>query len=181
MALSILVCIKAVPDMSAGHPRVIDGDKLAQSDIDWCMNGYDACALEAALATREAHPHTTVEALSAGPEHVRPILRRTMAMGADAGIHLSLEASCEMEGGMSERIRLALPAVVTVRTGGWQPRYPTLSNSLRSRKQPIRRVDADRIKAGRTRTLGLAPAASCRIVRETLSEKTTQGEINEDR
>jgi electron transfer flavoprotein beta subunit len=212
------------------------------------MNSYDACALEAALAIKDAAPQITVDALSAGPEFVRPVIRRAMAMGADAGIHLPLEAdectsaetvaatiahytegksydlilagvisedlmqgvtgpmvaaaldrpcaaaamaidldcsnrsldvSCEMEGGMSERIRLALPALVTVQTGGWQPRYPTLSNTLRSRKQPIQRVETDRGKndVNAVRTLGLAPpppASACRIIEGTPAEKADQ-------
>jgi electron transfer flavoprotein beta subunit len=245
MAFSILVCIKAVPDMSSGQKLVVNGDRIALSDIDCCMNSYDACALEAALAIKDAQPRVTVDALSAGPEVVRPVIRRAMAMGADAGIHLSLETDvppssetvaatiarfagendydlilagaisedlmqgvtgpmvaaaldrpcataalaidldrypqsldvfCEMEGGMSECIRLALPALVTVQTGGWQPRYPTLSNTLRSRKQPIQRVEAKRGKAdaNAVRMLGLAPpppASACRIIEGTPAEK----------
>lgn len=245
MAFSILVCIKAVPDLSSGQKLTIDDDRIVQADIAWCMNSYDACALEAALAIKDAQPQITVEVLSAGPEVVRPIIRRAMAMGADAGIHLPLETdectssetvaatiaqytegksydlilvgaisedlmqgitgpmiaaaldrpcaaaamaidldcsrksidvSCEMEGGMSERIRLALPALVTVQTGGWQPRYPTLSNTLRSRKETIQRVEAKRGKADANaiRTLGLAPpppASACRIIEGTPAEK----------
>jgi electron transfer flavoprotein beta subunit len=245
MAFSILVCIKAVPDMSSGQQLVADGNRIALSDIAWCMNSYDACALEAALVIKDAQPQITVDALSVGPDVVRPIIRRAMAMGADTAIHLPLETdaplsseavaatiaryaqtkrydlilagaisedlmqgitgpmiaaaldrpcavaamaidldctsksidvSCEMEGGMSERIRLALPALVTVQTGGWQPRYPTLSNTLRSRKQPIQQVEAKRGKAdaNAVRTLGLTtppPASACRIIEGTPAEK----------
>jgi len=245
MAFSIMVCIKAVPDLSSGPKLAVDGNRIALLDIEWCMNSYDACALEAALAIKDAQPRVTVDAISAGTEVVRPIIRRAMAMGADAGIHLPLEAdecnsaetvaaaiahyaegksydlilagaisedlmqgitgpmvaaaldrpcaaaamaidldwssrsldvSCEMEGGMSERIRLALPALVTVQTGGWQPRYPTLSNTLRSRKQPIQHVEANRREAdaNAVRTLGLAPpppASACRIIDGTPTEK----------
>ncbi|BBO74676.1 electron transfer flavoprotein subunit beta [Desulfosarcina widdelii] len=245
MAFSILVCIKAVPDMSSGQKLVVDGNRIVQADIAWCMNSYDACALEAALAIKDADPRVTVDAISAGTEVVRPVIRRAMAMGADAGIHLLLEAdecmssetvaatiahytegksydlilagaisedlmqgitgpmiaaeldrpcaaaamaidldfssrsidvSCEMEGGMSERIRMALPALVTVQTGGWQPRYPTLSNTLRSRKQPIQRVEAGMPEAcsGAIRTIGLAPpppVSACRIIEGTPAEK----------
>ncbi|WP_319524616.1 hypothetical protein [uncultured Desulfosarcina sp.] len=245
MAFSILVCIKAVPDLSSGQKLVVEGDRIAQADIEWCMNSYDACSLEAALAIKDAEPQVTVDALSAGTEVVRPVIRGAMAMGADAGIHLplevdectsaetvvaaiaryaeekeydlifagaisedlmqgitgpmvaaeldrpcaaaamaidldcsskSLDVSCEMEGGMSEHIRLALPALVTVQTGGWQPRYPTLSNTLRSRKQPIQRVEANQGKADASavRTLGLAPpppASACRIIEGTPAEK----------
>jgi len=40
---------------------------------------------------------------------------------------------------LTESIRLRLPAVVTVQTSGRLPRYPSLSNTLRSRKQTIDR------------------------------------------
>jgi len=245
MAFSILVCIKAVPDLSSGHKLVVEENRLGLSDIAWCMNSYDACALEAALVFKDTQPQVTVDVLSAGPDIVRPVIRRAVAMGADTAIHLSmgidpfpspeavaaviahyargkkydlilagavsedlmqgvtgpmiaadldrpcavaamaidldrsqhsLEVSSEMEGGMSESIRLALPALVTVQTGGWQPRYPSLSNTLRSRRQPILRVEADRGKAdaNAVRTLGLAlppPASACRIIEGTPAEK----------
>lgn len=245
MAFSILVCIKAVPDLSSGQKLVVDDDRIVQADIAWCMNSYDACALEAALTIKDADPRVAVDALSVGPEAVRPIIRRAMAMGADAGIHHHLETdaalssaavaaaiarfargkgydlilagaisedlmqgttgpmvaaaldrpcaaaaiaidldrsqktmdvSCELEGGMSEHIRLALPALLTVQTGSWQPRYPTLSNTLRSRKQPIQQAEADASKAGTgtIRTLGLAPpppASACRVIDGTPAEK----------
>jgi electron transfer flavoprotein beta subunit len=50
----------------------------------------------------------------------------------------SLVASCEMEGGMAEIVRLRCPALVTVQTGRRIPRYPSLSNTFRSRRQPDR-------------------------------------------
>jgi len=91
MAFSILVCIKAVPDMSSGQQLVADGNRIALSDIAWCMNSYDACALEAALVIKDAQPQITVDALSVGPDVVRPIIRRAMAMGADRSILIETE------------------------------------------------------------------------------------------
>ena len=105
----------------------------------------------------------------------RPCAAAVMSIELDCSSR-SLDVSCEMEGGMSERIRLTLPALLTVQTGGWQPRYPTLSNTLRSRKQPIQRVEANQGKADTNaiRTLGLAPpppASACRIIEGTPVEK----------
>ncbi|MGA6924995.1 MAG: electron transfer flavoprotein subunit beta/FixA family protein [Desulfosarcina sp.] len=209
MPFSILVCVKAVPDLSSGAPLAIDGHWVDQTAMTWCINPYDAYALEAALAIKESVADVTVEVISAGPQRVRDTIRRAMAMGADAGIHLVMETddppdasttalaladcaatkkydliltgvmsedkmngitgpliaavldmpcasaaididpdlrnrsitvTCEMEGGMAEIVRLECPAVVTMQTGPQPPRYPSLSNTLRSRRQAIERV-----------------------------------------
>ena len=41
----------------------------------------------------------------------------------------------EMEGGQRSMLEIALPAVLTFQTGANEPRYPTLSNLLRAKKQ----------------------------------------------
>ena len=245
MAYSILVCIKTVPDLASGGTLAIAGRWIDATAIGWCMNHYDAHALEAALSIRDAATDVTVEALSAGPDRVRDTIRRAIAMGADTGIHLvvnavrrlapatvalsiarfartkkydliltgamsedemhgitgpmiaaaldlpcaaaaveialdvpgrSLTATCEMEGGMAEIVRLPCPALVTVQTGRIVPRYPSLSNTLRSRRQAIERVvpaeTADHSPP--VDTLGVAfpqPASACQIIEGTLTEK----------
>jgi electron transfer flavoprotein beta subunit len=207
--LSILVCIKAVPDHPCGDGLSLREDWIDESPVSWTMNPYDAHALEAALEIKDAVPGVNVDALSLGPDRVRGVIRRAMAMGADAGIQLvmetagrpdaatvaaaiadvagsgaydliltgavsedlmqgvtgpmiaatldlpcavaavnlkpspadrSVEVRCEMEAGMTESMRLRLPALVTVQTGSRRPRYPSLSNTLRSRRQPIARI-----------------------------------------
>lgn len=58
----------------------------------------------------------------------------------------------EVEGGVRERLRLMLPAVVAVQSGINRPRYPSLSNLLRANAR-----DLDTIELG---TLGPAPIHS---------------------
>jgi len=245
MAFSILVCIKAVPDLASGGELTLAGRWIDETAIDWCMNHYDAHALEAALAIKDATPDVTIDALSAGPARVRDTIRRAVAMGADAGIHLamnavgrltpatiamaisryartknydliltgvmsedemhgitgpmvaaaldlpcaaaaveilpdlsdrSLAATCEMEGGLAEIVRLRCPALVTVQTGPRIPRYPSLSNTLRSRRQPIERVVpaqiSDHTPMVETRQVAFPQRAStCRIIDGTIFEK----------
>ena len=245
MAFSILVCIKAVPDLASGSELVLKGRWIDEAAIGWCMNHYDAHALEAALAIKDATPAVTVDAISAGPNRVRDTIRRAVAMGADAGIHLavdtagrltpatiamaisryartknydlilagvmsedgmhgltgpmvaaaldlpcasaaveilpdlsdrSLAATCEMEGGMAEVVRLPFPALVTVQTGRRIPRYPSLSNTLRSRRQPIEQVVpapmADHMPMVETRQVTFPQRTStCRIIDGTVIEK----------
>jgi electron transfer flavoprotein beta subunit len=88
----------------------------------------------------------------------------------------SLVATCEMEGGMAEMVRLRGPALVTVQTGRRIPRYPSLSNTLRSRRQPIERVVparmADPMPRIETRQVAFPQRTStCRIIDGTVIEK----------
>ncbi|MCB2148235.1 MAG: hypothetical protein KQI81_17295 [Deltaproteobacteria bacterium] len=245
MAFSILVCIKAVPDLASGGELILAGRWIDETAIGWCMNHYDTHALEAALAIKDATPDVRVDALSAGPDRVRDTIRRAVAMGADAGIHLamnaggrlspaiiamaissyvrtrnydliltgvmseddmhgvtgpliaaaldrpcaaaaveilpdmsdrSLAATCEMEGGMAEIVRLPCPALVTVQTGRRIPRYPSLSNTLRSRRQLIEQVVpapiADHMPIAETRRVAFPQRTSaCRFIEGTVIEK----------
>lgn len=245
MAFSILVCIKAAPDLTSGGELAIAGRWIDETAMGWCMNHYDAHALEAALAIKDATTHVTIAAISVGPDRVRETIRRAMAMGANAGIHLvmdagerltptstalavaqyartknydliltgvmsedgmhgitgpmtaaaldlpcaaaavevsldfpgrSLTATCEMEGGMAEIVRLPCPALVTVQTGRRIPRYPSLSNTLRSRRQAIERVVPTETASHTppVDTLSLAfpqQTSSCQIVEGTMLEK----------
>ena len=245
MAFSILVCIKAVPDLASGGTLAIAGPWIDETVIGWCMNHYDTYAMEAALAIKDAATDVTVDALSAGPDRVRNTIRRALAMGADTGIHLamnavgrltpataalsiarfaktkgydliltgamsedemhgitgpmiaaaldlpcaaaavevsldvagrSLTATCEMEGGMAEIVRLPCPALVTVQTGQRIPRYPSLSNTIRSRRQAIERAVPDET-ANHTPTVDTLrvsfpqQTSSCQFVEGTRIEK----------
>lgn len=245
MAFSILVCIKAVPDLTAGDQVTVTDGRIDETAATWCMNRYDAHALEMALAIRDTYLSVRVDAISAGPDRVRSAIRRAMAMGADRGIHLAMEAdgrsapqavaqaiaqyagekhydliltgaisedlmqgitgpmiaaaldrpcaaaaneigldlgnrslivTCEMENGMAERIQLSLPALVTVQTGGDKPRYPSLSNTLRSRRQAIEQAMPPAAPAHHPvwEARGVAypqQVSSCQVIEGTLVEK----------
>lgn len=55
---------------------------------------------------------------------------------------LSLDIEQEIEGGIRRRFTLTLPAVISVQPGINHPRYPTLTNVLRARRQPLERIMA---------------------------------------
>lgn len=245
MGLSILVCIKAVPEPTAGDIPLFENRWIDEDGLAWRMNPYDACALEAALSIKDANDDVFVTALSAGPERVGAVIRRAMAMGADTGVHLAMETDgrpaagsvasaisdyaglrdvdliltgavsedlmqgitgpmiaaalnwpcaaaatavvadmversltvdCEMEGGASQRVRMALPALVTVQTAGRQPRYPSLSNTLRSRKAAIERVvyrsiDPPALSPATIHIARPQPQTICRVIEGTAAEK----------
>jgi electron transfer flavoprotein beta subunit len=46
----------------------------------------------------------------------------------------------EMEQATRQRITLEPPAVITIQTGSSQPRYPSLSNTLRAKKQELETI-----------------------------------------
>ncbi|MCU0821508.1 MAG: electron transfer flavoprotein subunit beta/FixA family protein, partial [Spirochaetes bacterium] len=48
----------------------------------------------------------------------------------------------EIEGGLRDSLDLSLPALLAVQSGINHPRYPSLSNVLRAKKQEITRIDA---------------------------------------
>ncbi len=49
----------------------------------------------------------------------------------------------EIEGGLRESFKLSLPALLTIQSGINRPRYPSLSNILRAKKQEIISIDAE--------------------------------------
>ncbi|MEN6473892.1 MAG: electron transfer flavoprotein subunit beta/FixA family protein [Syntrophaceae bacterium] len=57
----------------------------------------------------------------------------------------SLDIEQEIEGGLRRRFELVLPAVISVQTGINHPRYPTLTNVLRAKRQPLKRIMAREI------------------------------------
>ena len=83
--MKILVCIKPVKESGKRE----DGSDFYSDDIR--MNRFDEYALEEALQIREAMGKTTVDALTLGPKHAEQVIKRTIGMGADRGIHLLTE------------------------------------------------------------------------------------------
>jgi electron transfer flavoprotein beta subunit len=72
----------------------------------------------------------------------------------------------ELEGGRRQVVELPLPSVLTVQSGINRPRYASLSNKLRARKQELQEIDADR----------MSPAEPYQeLVRASLPPPTTTG------
>lgn len=88
-------------------------------------------------------------------------IRRTPQAGG-------IEALCEMEAGMAEVVHLSGPSLVTVQTGRRTPRYPSLSNTLRARRQPIEQPETPKRQVVHAaRSVGVAfpaQAGTCRII-----------------
>ena len=87
--MKILVCVKQVPEAEAQ----ISIDESA----DWIqvggaaehrMNRFDECAVEEAVLIKEAIPGTVIDVITLGPERAEAVVRRSMGMGADNGVHI---------------------------------------------------------------------------------------------
>jgi electron transfer flavoprotein beta subunit len=88
--LSIVVCIKAVPDPKEADKIRIDPvtKSLIRLDMPLVINSLDLNALEAALQFKELiGAHITV--VSMGPPPAGNIVKECLALGADVGILLS--------------------------------------------------------------------------------------------
>jgi electron transfer flavoprotein beta subunit len=90
--LDIIVTIKQVPDpdIPPSHFKVDEAARkvVPPAGVAPVMNGYDANALEEALRLREKHGGK-VTALTLGGDTARDTLKRAIAMGADAAVHVN--------------------------------------------------------------------------------------------
>ena len=93
MPLNIIVTVKQVPDpdIPPSHFRVDEAAKqvVPPAGVAPVMNGYDANALEEALRLRDQHGGGKVTVVSLGPDQARDTLKRAIAMGADAAVHVN--------------------------------------------------------------------------------------------
>ena len=64
------------------------GTWFDRADLAWRMNEYDTFAVEQAIRVKEQLGEAEITALSVGPERVREMLRKALAMGCDRGIHM---------------------------------------------------------------------------------------------
>ncbi len=87
--MDIYVCIKRVADTSEVEIAVDrTGRALEEGDFSWDINEWDNFAVEAAVSLKEQHGGA-VTALTVGGEDDEEVLRRALAMGCDAALHLS--------------------------------------------------------------------------------------------
>ena len=110
--MDIVVTVKQVPDpdIPPTHFKVDEAANkvIPPAGVAPVMNGYDANALEAALRLKE-QVGGKVTVVSLGPDAARDTLKRAIAMGADAAIHVNDPALNEAD---STTTALALAAAI---------------------------------------------------------------------
>ena len=90
--MDIIVTVKQVPDpdIPPSHFQVDEAARrvIPPQGVAPVMNGYDANALEAALRLKDKHGGK-VTVVTLGGDSARDTLKRAIAMGADAAIHIN--------------------------------------------------------------------------------------------
>src|SRR5919108_2984214 len=112
MPFNIVVTVKQAPDPDT-PPSHFKVDSTANKvvpppGVAPVMNGYDANALEEALRLKEKHGGK-VTVVSLGGDSARDTLKRAIAMGADAAVHIKEPALNEAD---SPTTALALAAAI---------------------------------------------------------------------
>ena len=91
--MKFAVCVKAVPDASAGRKLDPATNRLDRSG-ELAISDWDTYAVEEALKLKEAAGDGEVVVVSMGPERAMDALRKALAMGADRAV-LVTDASLE--------------------------------------------------------------------------------------
>ena len=90
--MKLLVCVKQIPDPDAPVHVNAHGTWVDVDGSTFVMNRFDGFALEEALRIREEIPDTRIDVVSVGPERVEAVLRRSLGMCAEHGIHILTES-----------------------------------------------------------------------------------------
>jgi electron transfer flavoprotein beta subunit len=89
MKMKILVCIKQVPDMESKFKVNAEGRWYESADLAWRMNEYDEYAVEQAVRLKEQVGDADLTVLSVGPDRVKEMMKKALAMGCDRGAHIA--------------------------------------------------------------------------------------------
>ncbi|GAA0402774.1 electron transfer flavoprotein subunit beta [Acrocarpospora corrugata] len=89
--MKIVVCVKYVPD-PASQPRFTAGHTVDRENVPGRLSELDEYAVEQALRVVDAAPDTHVTHLTVGPPQAAEALRRALAMGGHAAVHVSDDA-----------------------------------------------------------------------------------------
>src|SRR5262245_36398255 len=87
--MKTLVCVKQVGTVADELEFTADGRAVDPDFLDYALNEWDACAVEAALTLREA-AGGEVTAVTVGDDEADKVVQRALAMGADRGVRVEL-------------------------------------------------------------------------------------------
>jgi electron transfer flavoprotein beta subunit len=88
-SMRILVCVKQVPESET--PILIDesiGWIQRDTITEFKMNRLDEYAIEEALLIKESIAGTRIDIITVGPDRCDEVVRRSIGMGADSGVHI---------------------------------------------------------------------------------------------
>jgi len=93
--MNIVVCVKYVPDATADRTFSESDSTTDRLGVDGLLSELDEYAIEAALQLVEsaaASEESTVTVLTVGPDKAADAIKKSLQMGAHAGVHVSDEA-----------------------------------------------------------------------------------------
>src|SRR5712671_6608650 len=95
--MKVLVPVKRVVDYNVKVRVKSDGTGVELSNVKWIVNPFDEIAVEEALRLKEAGKATEVVVVSVGPADVSAQIRYALAMGADSGVLVKHDGSCDSD------------------------------------------------------------------------------------
>jgi electron transfer flavoprotein beta subunit len=93
--MKILVPVKRVIDYNVKVRVKADGSGVELANVKMSMNPFDEIAVEEAIRLKEAGKATEIVAVSIGPAQASETIRTALAMGADRGILVKVDAMPE--------------------------------------------------------------------------------------
>ena len=90
--MKILVCISSVPDTTTKISFTDNNTSLNTAGVQFVINPNDEFGLTRALQIKEANPGSTVTVIHVGPATNDPVIRKSLAIGADAAVRVDAEA-----------------------------------------------------------------------------------------
>jgi len=90
--MKILVCISSVPDTTTKINFSENNTKFNTGGVQFVINPNDEFGLTKALILKESNPGSTVTVIHVGPVGNEPVIRKSLAIGADNAIRIDIEA-----------------------------------------------------------------------------------------
>src|SRR5262250_1268375 len=93
--MKVLVAVKRVVDKDVKIRVKQDGTGVELANVKMSMNPFDEIAVEEAIRLKEAGKAMEIVAVSIGPQQASETIRTALAMGADRGILVKVDAIVE--------------------------------------------------------------------------------------
>ena len=93
--MKVLVPVKRVIDYNVKVRVKPDGSGVELANVKMSMNPFDEIAVEEAIRLKEKGKVTEIVAVSIGPQQAQETIRTALAMGADRGILVKVDATVE--------------------------------------------------------------------------------------
>jgi len=116
--MKIAVLVKEVPD-TWGDRRIDPATKRVDRSGEVVIDEINEKAVEAALLVKEANSGSEVTVVTMGPANAQDAIRKSLAMGADNGIHVIDD---DLAGSDALQTSAALAAAIRPRHVGLGPR-----------------------------------------------------------